>query len=126
MANSKRLYLLVGTHKGAFIFVSDLERKNWEMRGPFFKGTDVHHMVMDTRNEPTIFASVNSTWWGPDVHFSKDLGENWIEPKSGVRFEEESENKVKRVWYVMPGNKNEPNALYAGVDPSCPVKLCRA
>lgn len=115
MAN--KVVLMVGTHKGGFLFTSDLDRKKWRMHGPFFKGTDVHHMVMDTRSEPTIFASVNSTWWGPGVRMSKDFGENWLEPESDIRFEEGSDKKVKRVWCVEPGRRSEPNVLFAGADP---------
>jgi photosystem II stability/assembly factor-like uncharacterized protein len=121
-AQKNRVQLLVGTHKGGFLFTSDLERKKWEMQGPFFKGTDVHHMVFDTRKEPTIYACVNSMWWGPDIRFSTDFGKNWQEPKSGVRFEEGSDNKVKRVWCVTPGRENEPNVLYVGIDPGALFK----
>ncbi len=114
---TEKVHLLVGTHKGGFLFTSDLDRKNWQIKGPFFKGSDVHHMVFDTRNELTIFASTNSMWWGPSVRSSKDFGETWQEPKSDVRFEEGSDKKVKRVWCVEPGRNNEPNVLYAGADP---------
>ncbi|MFQ5753130.1 MAG: exo-alpha-sialidase, partial [bacterium] len=122
MTPSKRIYILVGTHKGGFLFTSDLDRKSWQVQGPFFKGTDVNYMIFDERNDPTIFACVNSTWWGPDVRFSKDFGENWLEPKSGLRFEEGSENKVKKAWVVIPGRENEPSTLYAGVDPGALFK----
>jgi len=122
MPKSKKTYLLVGTHKGGFLFTSTLQRKNWQMHGPFFKGTDVHHMVFDLRTEPTIYAGVNSSWWGPDVRFSRDLGKNWIEPKTSVRFEEGSDKKVARVWYVASGRTSEPNVLYVGVDPGALFK----
>ncbi len=92
---AKKVHLLVGTHKGGFLFSSDLDRKNWQIKGPFFKGSDVHHMVFDTRNDPTIFASTNSMWWGPSVRSSKDFGETWQEPKSDVRFEEGTDKKSK-------------------------------
>ena len=119
---SSRVRLLVGTHKGGFLLSSERDRKKWDMQGPFFRGTDVHHMVFDAREEPTIFASVNSTWWGPDVRFSKDFGETWEEPKSGIRFEDGSDKKVKRVWCVEPGRKSEPDVLYAGADPGALFK----
>ncbi len=118
----KQLYLFVGTHKGAFIFTSDLRRKQWKMRGPLLKGADVNHIVLDTRSEPTICASVNSYWWGPSVHVSKDFGKTWVQSESGVRFEEGSDKKVERVWCVAPGSKSEPNVLYSGVDPGALFK----
>ncbi|MFQ5739489.1 MAG: exo-alpha-sialidase [Acidobacteriota bacterium] len=118
MTHSKTVHLLVGTHKGGFLLTSDLEREKWETRGLFFKGTDINHMILDQRREPTLYACVNSLWWGPDIRFSLDFGETWQEPKTPVRFKEGSEQKVKRVWCVTPGRKGEPGVLFAGVDPA--------
>ena len=117
-----KVYLLVGTHKGAFMFVSDLSRKKWEMRGPFLKGADVNHILFDTRGEPTIYTCDNSYWWGPSLHISKDFGATWGESESGVRFEENSGKTVKRVCCVKPGRANEPQVLYVGVDPGALFK----
>ena len=117
-----KVLLLVGTHKGAFMFMSDAGRKSWEMRGPFLKGADVNHIVCDTRSEPTFYACATSYWWGPSLHRSKDFGANWIESESGVRFEENSGNKVTRVWCVAPGHVDEPEVLYVGVDPGALFK----
>ena len=124
MANVTRskVYLLVGTHKGAFMFTSDSGRKNWEMQGPFLKGADVNHVVLDARGEPTIFACVNSYWWGPNFRISRDFGLTWQETESGIRFEEGSENTVKRVWCVAPSLPTEPNVIYVGVDPGALFK----
>lgn len=113
---NKRVCLLIGTHKGGFLLTSDLRRKSWKLSGPFFKGTDVHYVVLDTRTQ-IIYACVNSTWWGPDIRFSKDLGETWQEPERGIRFPEGGDRQVKRVWYVKPGFDNAGGVLYAGVDP---------
>jgi photosystem II stability/assembly factor-like uncharacterized protein len=113
----KKVHLLVGTHKGAFILSSDLKRKNWTMKGPLLKGADVNHMILDTRGKPTLYAAANSYWWGPNVHISNDLGKTWKPSEGGVRFEENRGKKVERVWNVWPGHKSQPNVLYAGVDP---------
>lgn len=118
----KTIYLLVGTHKGAFLFTSDVDRKRWELKGPFLKGGDVNHVVLDARSEPTIFACVNSYWWGSGVKMSKDFGVTWIDSETGIRFEENSGMKVERVWAVTPGLKSEPDTLYAGVDPGTMFK----
>lgn len=119
---SKKVHLLLGTHKGAFRLTSDEGRRKWEMHGPFFKGTDVHHVRFDLRQEPTVYACVNSTWWGPDIRFSKDFGTTWQEPASGIRFTDTDDAKVKRVWYLATGCENEPGVLYAGVDPGALFK----
>lgn len=124
MTNIKNgnVYLLAGTHKGAFIFKSDLARKKWHLLGPFFRGTDVNHLIFDTRTEPALYACVNSSWWGPSVQISKDFGATWEKPETAVRFEEGSDQSVKKIWHVAPGRESEPGVLYAGVDPAALFK----
>jgi hypothetical protein len=122
MAKRQKLCLFVGTHKGAFIFSSGVDRKRWTLQGPILKGADVHHLIFDDRHEPTLFACVNSSWWGPGVQFSKDLGETWVQPESGLKFEDGSGQTVNRVWSVVKGRINEPSVLYAGVDPAALFK----
>jgi photosystem II stability/assembly factor-like uncharacterized protein len=122
MTVQKHIYLSVGTHKGGFVLKSDLTRKKWQITGPFFKGTDVNYMMMDLRDEPVLYACVNSSWWGPDIRFSRDFGETWQEPEQGIRFPEGSEKKVERVWYLTAGSRKETDVLYAGVDPGALFK----
>ncbi len=113
----QKVLLLLGTHKGGFVLSSGLERREWKIEGPVFKGNDVHHMVLDQRTEPTLFACINSAWWGSDVRLSRDLGRTWEEPESGVRFGEQAEQSVNRVWCVVPGSPASPDVLFAGADP---------
>ncbi len=79
-------------------------------------------MFCDIRNEPTIYASINSEIWGPTVRYSTNMGETWTEAEQDVRFEEGSDRKVKRVWCAIPGGDNHPGVLYAGVDPGAMFK----
>ncbi len=109
--------LLVGTHKGGFLLSSGRERRDWKLQGPFFKGNDVNHLVLDQRTGSTLLACVNSSWWGSDVRLSHDLGRTWQEPESGVKFGEPSCESVKRVWCVVPGSPANPGVLFAGADP---------
>jgi photosystem II stability/assembly factor-like uncharacterized protein len=88
------------------------------MSGPFFPGNDVNQLIFDLREEPTLFACVNSAWWGSDVRFSHDLGESWEEAESTIRFAEGGERKVERIWCVEPGPPDRPEVLYAGVAPA--------
>ena len=101
MSNSKsKIHLLLGTHKGAFMFTSNPDRKRWDMTGPFLKGADINHITLDTRNQPTLYAAVNSYWWGPGVHYSKDFGATWLQAEIPVRFKENSDKKVNKLWHV--------------------------
>ena len=52
------------------------------------QGRDVNHLIMDQREEPVLHACVNSSWWGSDVRFSRDLRETWEEAENTVRFAE--------------------------------------
>ena len=114
---AKRIHLLVGTKKGAFLLNSNLQRKKWTLQGPLLKGAEVNDVVLDTRGKPTMYAAATSYWWGSNVHVSTNLGKTWTQSKGGVRFPERSGKKIERVWCVKPGRANEPNVLFAGADP---------
>jgi hypothetical protein len=114
-----RVFLLIGTHKGGFLLESDVERKDWQLRGPFFAGNDVHHLTMDVRTgEPRMYAAVNSAWFGPGVRMSTDFGETWDEPETGPKFDEASGLTVEKVWQITPGGLTSPGVLFAGVEPA--------
>ncbi|MEM7396409.1 MAG: exo-alpha-sialidase, partial [Verrucomicrobiota bacterium] len=113
---------MVGTHKGGFLFFSDEDRKSWEILGPFHRGLDVNHMSMDTRADPTIWACVNSSWFGSGLRFSRDFGKTWEKPEQELAFAEDGEHKLEKLWFVEPGRVDEPDTLYAGVAPAALFK----
>jgi hypothetical protein len=117
MAKARKFHVFVGTQKGAFIYTSDLQRKHWTMKGPLLKGAEVNDVVMDTRGTPTLYACVNSYWWGSNVHISRDGGSTWQQSEGGIKFEEGSGKTVARAWCVTPGGAGEPGVMFAGVDP---------
>jgi photosystem II stability/assembly factor-like uncharacterized protein len=107
--------LLIGTRKGGFIATSDASRTNWTVKGPFMKGCEVNHLawVPETR---TIILAGKSSWWGPALQLSSDLGETWREPEAGIRFEEGRGHSVERIWQIKPDARVK-GRIYAGVDP---------
>jgi photosystem II stability/assembly factor-like uncharacterized protein len=113
----KKVMLLIGTRKGAFLALSDSDRKRWDLRGPYFKGSHVNHLNYVGGNLNAVCSTVKNEWWGPDVRISKDLGESWIEPTQGVRFEKERELSVERIWVLDGDTRSAQPVLYAGVDP---------
>src|SRR5687768_6802931 len=114
-----RIFLLVATHKGGFALESDASRQNWSVRGPFFAGTNVHHLTMDVRDgSRRMFAAVNSPWFGPGVRISDDLGESWADPERGVKFDVDAGLIVEKVWHVSPGGLTSPGVMFAGVEPA--------
>ena len=74
---AKKVAVMVGTDKGAFIFRSGAGRSRWTADGPLFQGEPVHHMAFDPRDGESIYAACNLTWGGPKIRVSRDLGKTW-------------------------------------------------
>lgn len=112
--------LLVGTTKGAFVMRSNGARARWDVAGPYFHGQQIYAMAFDQRGDrQRLLAGGSSDHWGPVLHTSDDFGRNWSNPEKGpVRFPDDAGASVKRVWQIMPGRKETPDVVYAGVEPS--------
>lgn len=109
--------LLVGTLKGGFILESDIHRRNWKARGPFFDGYETYDMVGDVSGEkPELYAAVNTWTWGPVIYKSTDLGKSWKRARSSPRFKrKDSGLAVARTWKIQPDGHGN---IYAGVEPA--------
>jgi photosystem II stability/assembly factor-like uncharacterized protein len=114
----EKTILLVGTHKGAFVYTSNDGRRTWKAMGPYFKGNSVYHLSYDGRNG-MLSASVNDNHWGPSVARSFDGGKTWKLSKTPPKFPKSSGLSVARVWHIEPGPADEPDVMYAGVEPAC-------
>lgn len=109
--------LLVGTRKGLWIGRSDAARTDWTWTGPHFNMEEVYSCMIDTRGErPRLLVGSSSSWLGPQVWRSDDLGESWQEtPNGAVRFPDDTDATVARVWQLSPGSR--PEIVYAGTEP---------
>jgi photosystem II stability/assembly factor-like uncharacterized protein len=78
---------------------------------------EVYSCMIDTRGPtPRLLAGASSSWLGPRVRRSDDLGESWDESADGgIRFPEGCEASVERVWQLTPGARDE--IVYAGSEP---------
>jgi photosystem II stability/assembly factor-like uncharacterized protein len=114
---AQRVYVAVGTKKGAFLMESGPVRDTWEVRGPYMAGQSVMHLAFDERTG-TLLAAAADFWFGARVYRSKDFGHTWDEPVNGPRFAEDSGEKVEKVWQVVPGRADEPGVIYAGAEPA--------
>ena len=112
--------VLVGTVKGAFI-LSSADRKDWTLHGPYFPGESVYAIAYDERGGRTrTLAATRSFHWGSTIRLSDDYGATWSGPeRQSVRFPEGSGLALVQVWQIKPGRADEPDVLYAGVEPSC-------
>ncbi len=70
----RRVRVLVGTRKGAFVLTSDGERQNWEIDGPHFGGWEVYHMKGSQADPNRIYASQSSGWFRQIIQRSDDGG----------------------------------------------------
>ena len=109
---AKRVLILLGTKKGAFIVEGDALRRSWELRGPFCETWPMNHVIADPATG-TIYGGGGEAWFGPAVWRSEDLGASWTHSSEGLAYEA-GEEPVKSVWSVAP----DGGSLYAGVEPA--------
>jgi photosystem II stability/assembly factor-like uncharacterized protein len=112
--------LLVGTVKGAFILSSDATRATWTIDGPHFPGESVYALAYDERGgRRRTLAATRSFHWGSTIRTSDDLGATWSGPeRQSVRFPESSGLSLVQIWQIMPGPPEDPDVLWAGVEPA--------
>src|SRR4051794_18026850 len=92
----QRVVLLVGTRKGCFMMESDLERRDWQIRGPYCDGWPVYHAIYDGESG-TIFAAAASEWHGTGIWRSGDLGETWQLSSEGLGYGQDAQLKLSKV-----------------------------
>jgi hypothetical protein len=112
--------VLIGTAKGAYLLCAGAERSEWRLGGPWFAGRAVDSVCLDQRSGAVrLLAGTTSEHWGPSVFRSDDLGCTWHEPDGpAIRFPDDAEAAVERVWQLQPGWDDEPDVIYAGVAPA--------
>ncbi|HVC05585.1 MAG TPA: hypothetical protein VND88_13000 [Candidatus Acidoferrales bacterium] len=111
--------LLIGTRKGLLIARSTDDRKTWSTDDFQFMNQEVYSVAADLRREtPRILAGVGTGHWGPLLTYSDDLGNSWSEPaEPPIGFPAGTDAAVARVWQIQPSTAQEPDVVYAGVEP---------
>ena len=120
-ARSGDVLLMVGTTKGAFLFTAAADRGSWRMDGPHFPGEEVYAMALDQRGgSPVLWAAPGNPFWGTTMRRSDDLGSSWSgKEERPVKFPEDSELSLQRVWQIAPGPADDPDRIFLGVEPTC-------
>lgn len=143
-ANAGDVLVLAGTMKGAFVLRSNKQRDQWEVGGPYFPGRAIYAMLYDDRNgRSRLWAAVNSSYWGSYLSSSDDFGKTWTEPEAyGIKFPQkeaagaapmqdanpaatsaaDADGSLKQIWQIALGHPDEPDTLYAGVEPAALFK----
>jgi hypothetical protein len=119
-AKSGDVIVLVGTMKGAFVLRSNGSRKKWDVGGPYSIGSPVYAMAFDQRQgRRRLWWAQQSFQWGTVLCSSDDYGKTVTEPTTySVKFPPESKLTLKNIWQICLGRKDDPDALYCGVEPA--------
>lgn len=133
---AKRVAVMVGTKKGAYIFRASASRGRWSAEGPLFPGEPVHHLAFDPRDGESMYAACNQSWGGPKIRISRDLGRTWkvtanpAFPKGKVATSNAwvqgedwprpvtAELAFARAWHIEPGHASQPRVMFVGVEPA--------
>jgi hypothetical protein len=106
--------MMIGTRKGLWLARSDDDRQTWQLDGPHFDMEDVYSCHIDKRGgQVRLFAGPASSWLGPKVAWSDDLGQSWTDGK--IEFPEDTGETLARVWQLTPGI--EESTVFAGTEP---------
>lgn len=126
--------LMIGTRKGLFLGTSDDSRVDWTWSGPHFPMQGVYSCLIDRRGDrPRLFAGSASSWFGPQVYRSDDLGQTWDEtPNGAIRFPEDTGATLASIWQLQPGVVDgevwagtEPGAIFRSTDHGETFELVR-
>jgi photosystem II stability/assembly factor-like uncharacterized protein len=132
MANGKsvadrRVSLMVGTRKGAFIYNGNTARRDWSVDGPHFLGHIIHHMVIDPRDRETMLMASKTGHLGPTIFRSTDVGRTWHEVERPPAFPKAQAGEralaVEHTFWLSPGHPSERGTWYAC---TCPPGLFRS
>ena len=105
---TKRVLLLVGTKKGAFILESDPDRRDWSLRGPMCEGWPTHDLIVEP-DSGAIMAAGGSPWYGGAVWRSEDLGQTWSHSSAGLTYGDDRPSR--------PGSPSGPAPASSGTAP---------
>ncbi len=120
-ARSGDVLVMVGTTKGAFLLHANRERRRWHVDGPHFPGEEVYALALDQRaGRRTLWAAPGNPFFGTTLRRSDDLGATWsTKDERPIRFPEDADLSVKRIWQIQPGRDSQPDHLWLGVEPAC-------
>src|SRR5260221_9452255 len=82
---AKKVLILVGTRKGAFILESDTQRNSWQLRGPFCETWPMNHVVGDPVSG-AIYGGGGNASFRPAVWKPPYRGANWAHSSEGLAY----------------------------------------
>ena len=124
-----KVALAVGTSRGLFLLQSDAKRSRWSLKGPYLKGWQIYHAVIDTRGTPTVHAAGVNEMTGTTTFSGSLRTLNFRGAKTPPRppkllpvhmtfIRKWNIPSSPMVWHIEPGHASEKKVLYAGVAPA--------
>jgi len=121
-----KVRVLVGTKKGAFVLISDKNRKEWDVSGPHFGGWEIYHIKGSPVDPNRIYLSQSTGWFGQMIQRSLDGGKTWEtvgndfvytgEPGFHQWYDGSPHPwEFKRIWHLEP-SLTDPETVYAGAE----------
>ena len=118
-ATPRKLVLLIGTVKGAFLYRTDENRADWRLTGPHLPGWEVYSLCGDA-HDGRILAGTCSYTYGATIRVTRDLGKTWEEIERGPAYPAETGFKLNRIWQIVPGHPSQPaRGMRAWRKPGC-------
>ncbi len=123
-SQASKVALLVGTRRGLFRVVGrpgpadSANQPRWSIDGPHIAGHEVYHAVLDPRDGRTGWAAARHNVWGTHLYRSSDAGQTWEALPDRPAFPPTLRREVKAIWHVAPEPADQPERLYAGVEPA--------
>lgn len=122
----RRVRVLVGTRKGAFILTSDEARTEWKVDGPHFPGWEMYHIKGSPVDPDRLYASQSGGWFGQVIQRSDDGGATWAAVGNEFAYDGIPGThqwydgtphpwEFKRVWHLEP-SLTERDTVYAGAE----------
>lgn len=125
----EKIVVCVGTKRGLFLLESNKVRAAWRTRGPYLKGWQIYHAIIDTRATPKVHAAVVSDTFGATT-ISGELANLRLraaeKPPVPPRLLPGQLKWIRkwklpsepRLWHIEPGRASEKGVLYAGTAPA--------
>lgn len=116
--DARQVVLLVGTRKGLFTARASARREAWVLDGPFIAGYEIQSAFLDPRDPRRGFAAAHHPVWGIHIYRTHDGGRSWTSlPEVPRHRDDESEQSLRMIWSLAPGAGDNPNTVYAGIEP---------
>jgi len=112
-----KVALVIATRKGLFVARSD-DRLDWHLDGPHIAGYEIQSAWLDPRDPTVGYAAAHHPVWGIHVYRSADAGRSWYPLAALPRHRADEEpGSIRMLWNLAPGGPEEPDTLYAGIEP---------